>query len=147
MDVLAALERAAEDGVLEERAVLDRLVHAHEILEEDATGADRQVPDLGVAHLAVRQPDRGARRFELRMREIAPEPVEDGRVGELDGVPGAGRRNPPAVEDDERYEGEAAAWHIARKESTSSEAPPTSAPSTSGCAKRPAALSGLTEPP
>ena len=109
VDVLAAFERAAEDGVLEERAVFDRSVHAHEILQEDAAGADRQVADLGVAHLAVREPDGGARRFELRMREVAPEPIEDGRVGELDGVPGAGRRDPPAVEDDERYEREDAA--------------------------------------
>ena len=101
VDVLAALERAAEDGVLEERAVLDRLVHAHEVLEQDPPRADRQVTDLGVAHLAVREPDGGARRFELRVREFAPEPVEDGRVGELDGVPGPWRRDPPAVEDDE----------------------------------------------
>ncbi len=147
VDVLAAFERAAEDGVLEERAVLDRLVHADEVLEEDATGTDRQVADLGVAHLALREPDGGARRFELCVREIAPEPVEDGGVGELDSIPGAGRSDPPAVEDDERYERERPASHIARKESTSSEAPPTSAPSTSGWAKRPAALSGLTEPP
>ena len=80
VDVLAALERAEQRGVLEERAVLDRLVHADEILEEDAPGADRQVPDLGVAHLAVREADRGARRLELRVRVLAPEPVEDRRV-------------------------------------------------------------------
>ena len=104
--------------------------------------------DLGVAHLAFRQADRLAGRGELRVRKVAPQPVEDGRVRELDRVARAGRRDSPAVEDDERYEGiRAAVWHIALKESTSSEAPPTSAPSTSGCASSVPALSGLTEPP
>ena len=65
MDVLAALEGAAQRGVLEELAGLDRPVHAHEVLEEDAARADRQVADLGVAHLALRQADRLARRGEL----------------------------------------------------------------------------------
>ena len=104
--------------------------------------------DLGVPHLAVGQADGRARGGELRVRELAPEPVEDGRLGELDRVARTRRRDPPAVEDDERYEGiRAAVSHIALKESTSSDAPPTSAPSTSGCASSTPALSGLTEPP
>ena len=148
MDVLASLEGAAQGVVLEQLAGLDRLVHAHEVLEEDAARADRQVPDLGVPHLALRQADGRARRRELRVREVAPQPVEDGRVGELDRVARPGRRDSPAVEDDERYEGiRAAVSHIALKESTSSDAPPTRAPSTSGCASSAPALSGLTEPP
>ena len=40
----------------------------------------------------------------MRVRVLRPEPVEDGRVGEVDGVPRPGRRAAPAVEDDERYE-------------------------------------------
>ena len=51
-----------------------------------------------------------------------------------------------AVEHDERYEVEAAR-QIAAKESGSSEAPPTRAPSIDGCDKSSAAFSGLTEPP
>ena len=83
-----------------------------------------------------------------RVRVVAPQPVEDGRLGELDRVARAGRRDAPAVEDDERYEGiRAAVSHIALNDSTSSEAPPTRAPSTSGCASSTPALSGLTEPP
>ena len=35
-----------------ERAVRDGPVHASEILEEDPPGADREVADLRVAHLA-----------------------------------------------------------------------------------------------
>ena len=146
VDVLAALERADERGVLEERAVLDRLVHAHQVLEEHAAGADRQVADLGVAHLPGRQADRLAGRLERRVRVLGPEPVEDGRVRELDRVPRPGRREAPPVEDDERYE-RVAARQIAANDSTSSEAPPTRAPSTSGWARSSAALSGLTEPP
>ena len=99
---------------------------------EDAAGADRQVPDLRVAHLALGQPDRLAASLRASCAGTRPEPVEHRRRGELDGVPRAGRRAAPAVEDDERYERDAAAWQIAANESGSSEAPPTSAPSTSG---------------
>src|SRR2546421_577994 len=148
VDVLATLERAAQRLVLEELAAFDRLVHAHEVLEEDAARADREVPDLGVAHLACRQADGLAGSLELPVRIVAPEPVEDGRLGELDRVSRPGWSDPPAVEDDERYEGiRAAVSHIALKESTSRDAPPTRAPSTSGCASSAPALSGLTEPP
>ena len=57
MDVLASFEGAAKSFVLEELAGLDRPVHPHEVLEEDAARADRQVPHLGVAHLALREAD------------------------------------------------------------------------------------------
>ena len=40
--------------VLEEAAVLDRLVDADEVLLHDRAGAEVQVADLGVAHLALR---------------------------------------------------------------------------------------------
>jgi len=148
VDVLAALEGGAQDLVLEKLTALDRPVHAHEILGEDAAGADREMAHFGVAHLALRQADSPTRCDESRVRIVAPEAVEDRRLGELDRVPRSGRRDPPPVEDHERYEGiRAAVSHIVRKESTSSEAPPTSAPSTSACARSSAALSALTEPP
>ena len=85
---------------------------------------------------------------QLRVRIVTPQPVEDGRLGELDRVARAGRRDAPAVEDDECYEGiRAAVSHIALNDSTWSDAPPTRAPSPSGCASSAPALSGLTEPP
>ena len=62
------------------------------------------MPDLGVAHLAVREADRLAGRLERRVRVLGPEPVEDRRVRELDRVPRPGRGAAPPVEDDERYE-------------------------------------------
>src|SRR5439155_20187744 len=112
-----------------------------------APGADRQVSDLRVPHLARRKPDRLARGRDRLVRIGPPEPVEDRGVGELDRVPGPGRRAAPAVEDDERYERvAAAARRIASKDSTSSDAPPTRAPSTSPWPRSSAALSGLTEP-
>ena len=147
--VLRPLERPHEGGVLEERALLDRAVHALEILVEDAARANRQVADLGVAHLPLRKTNRSAGSVERRVGVAGPERVEDRRVGELDRVPGTRRRAAPPVEDDERYEREsrAAVSQIAVNDSTSSEAPPTSAPSTSGCASNSSAFSGFTEPP
>ena len=48
--------------VLEERARLDRVVDAHDVLGDDAPGAEVEVADLGVAHLARRAgPRRGPR--------------------------------------------------------------------------------------
>src|SRR3954469_1533228 len=133
MNPFAALERGSEGRVLEEGAVLDRLVHAHEILKQHSAGADREVADLAVSHLSRGQPDRAARGLEGGVRKGAPEPVEVRSRGELDGVARSGRCAAPAVEDDECYELVLApARQIAMKDSSSSDAPPTSAPSTFG---------------
>src|SRR2546429_6455932 len=148
VDVPAALERGEERGVLEEGPVLDRLVHPHQVLVEPAAGADRQVTDLGVPHLARREPRRLARGLDRRVRVAPPQVVEDGRVRQLDGVPRPRRRAAPAVEDDERYERcGVAARQIAANGSTSSEAPPTRAPSMWRWAQSSPAFSGFTEPP
>ena len=146
---LRPLEGADERRLLEERPVRDRAVHPLEVLVEHASGADRQVADLRVPHLALGQADRLAGGLQRRVRVARPQVVENARVGELDRVPGPGRRATPAIEDDERYEREsrAAVSQIAVNDPTSSEAPPTSAPSTSGCSSSSAAFSGLTEPP
>src|SRR5262245_28839731 len=144
--VLAAVECSDQRRILEERAVLDRVVHTHQVLEQDAPGADRQVPDLRVPHLPVREADRLSRGLQRGVRVLAPQPVEDGRLRELDRVPRPGRGQPPPIEDDQRYE-RIAARQIAANDSTSSDAPPTSAPSTSGWASSSDALSGFTEPP
>ena len=140
---------ADEGGVLEERPVRDRTVYTLKVLVEDAARADRQMTDLGVAHLAVRQSDRLAGGVEGRVRVARPEGVEHRRLGQLDPIPRAWGRAAPPVEDDERYERDsrAAVSQIAVNDSTSSEAPPTRAPSTSGCASSSSAFSGFTEPP
>ena len=132
-------------------AVRDRPVHALEVLQQDPARSDREVPDLRVAHLAVRQADGLPGRRERRVRIASPERVEDGRVGLVDRISGPGRRKSPAVEDDEddrpQATASAPARQIAANDVASSDAPPTSAPSTSGSASSTAALSGLTEPP
>src|SRR5918995_1139438 len=147
LSLTRACERVHERRVLEELAGRDGVVDPHEVLEDDAAGADREVADLGVAHLAGRQPDGLTRRVQGRVRKALPELVEDGRLRQLDGVPGAGRSAPPAVEDDERYERiRAAASQMAVNDSTSRDAPPTRAPSTSRSPNRGSTLSGLAEP-
>ena len=101
------------------------------------------MPDLGVPHLAGGQADGLARCGERRVREQAPEGVEDRRLGELDGVPRARRGEAPAIEDDQRYEREAAVRHRLEKDAGSREAPPTRAPSMSGCAEQVGGVLGL----
>src|SRR4029077_17442814 len=117
-----AFEHAAQRVVLEERAVRDRAVHAHQVLVETPPGADREMADLGVAHLPRRQSDRLTRGVEGRVRVGAPEAVEDGSVRQLDGIARPRWRATPPVEDDERYEWAATARQIAANDSTSSEA-------------------------
>ncbi len=154
MDVAAALSRAPERGseraVLRERAVLDREAHAREVLEQDPARPDREVPHLRVPHLSHWKPDRLTGGGERRVRIAIPQRVEGGRARELDGVSRPGRGDPPAVQDDEDdglQAASAAARQIASNDTRSSEAPPTSAPSTSGSGRSTAALSGLTDPP
>ena len=96
------VDRLGEHRVLEERAVLDREVDARELLVDDAAGADVEVTDLGVAHLALGQPDGEPRRAQLGRRALGEEPVEVGRVGGLDGVARRGRGLAEAVHDDEQ---------------------------------------------
>src|SRR5262249_44697391 len=102
VDALAALERGDERRVLEEGTVGNCPVDAHEVLEEDAAGPDREVADFGVAHLSVREAYGLTGRGERRVRKLAPEAVEVRRAGELDGVAGTGRSAAPTVEDDQR---------------------------------------------
>src|SRR5919106_3740277 len=138
--VPAAFARTAkgahESLVLEEGSGLDRAVDAHQVLEDDTSRPDRQVADLRVAHLARREADVLTGGAQDGVRVAGPERVEDRGVGELHRVAGPGRRAPPSVENDEGYERKrrAAVSQIVVKESTSSDAPPTRAPSTSGWA-------------
>ena len=106
--LLRALERGHQRRVLEERSVADGGVHALQVLEEDPARPDRQVPDLGVAHLTGREADGLTGCGERRVWELAPEAVEDRRARQLDGVAGTGRSAAPAIENDERYEVDAA---------------------------------------
>src|SRR5262249_24612742 len=118
----------------------------NEVLVQDPAGAERQMADLRVPHLPVRQADGTARGLQRRVRILRPEPVEDRCPGELDRVARADGCAAPAVQDHKRYEREPAR-PMAANESGWSEAPPTRAPSIEGCASSSSALSGFTEPP
>ena len=155
----AGRARRAQHLVLGERAVRDRVVDPRQVLPDDRAGAEVEVADLGVPHLAVREPDRPAAGVELGVAIGAPQLVEHGSVGELDGVSGARRREPPAVEDHQADRGHrrrtgtrrehhgTAAATIPANSTGSRLAPPTSAPSTSGWARISAAFSAFTLPP
>ena len=61
-----------------------------QVLLDDRARAQVEVADLGVAHLALGQPDGRAPGRQRRVRPALPELVEDRRVGQLDGVARAG---------------------------------------------------------
>ena len=58
-------ERFPKHRVFVERAVVDALVDADEILQDDAPASHDHVPDFGVSHLPVRQAHRGAAGLQL----------------------------------------------------------------------------------
>ena len=104
-----AVDRLGEHGVVEERAVLDREVDARELLVDDAAGPDVEVPDLGVAHLALGQADgQPGRARAASWAHSAKDAVEVGRVRGLDGVARRGRGLAEAVHDDEQR------WEVLR---------------------------------
>ena len=142
--------RLAQCLVLEERAVLDRLVDPQQVLLHDRTRAEVQVAHLGVPHLALRQADGRPVCDERGVRILLPELVEDRSVRQLDRVAWPRLRERPPVEYHQKGAREAhceAALKISAKPFGSRLAPPTSAPSTSGWARISAALSGFTLPP
>ena len=159
--------RGDEGRTLEEGAVGDRGVDPGQVLEDRASGAEVQMPDLGVAHLAGRQTDGVLGRAEGRVRPVPPEPAPDRHRGRRDRVGRGVVADPEAIEDDEddgpRPAGRslahpvtaaprAAAVNPARAtipaiSSGLSDAPPTSAPSIAGSARNSAMLAEVTLPP
>ena len=75
---------------------------AYQILHHHASGAEIEVADFAVAHLALGKTDAEPRRFEQRARAARPERVPDRGVGEGDGVSFGFRAIAPAIEYDER---------------------------------------------
>ena len=157
MDARRLRERRADHGILGERPVGHRIVDPGEVLAHDRAGAEVEVTDLGVAHLALGQPDGPAAGGQLRVRVGRPQRVEHRGAGEVHGVPGPRGGQAPAVEHDEAGRGDgqrhrpgrpsareqdlrgprngglahpaSAASTIAANASGSRLAPPTSAPS------------------
>ena len=52
-----ALDQAEQRGRFVDRSGVHRLVDAGQVLQNDPTGADVQMADFGVPHLAFRQTD------------------------------------------------------------------------------------------
>src|SRR6185369_248357 len=69
-----------------EVAVADRLVDARQLLVDDVSRAHVHVPDFVVAHLPLGQTDGEPRGVDERVRELAIERVERGRLRQPDGV-------------------------------------------------------------
>jgi hypothetical protein len=90
-----------EHRIFEERAIVDALIDAHDILVDDASRADVEMADFAVAHLAHWKPDPFLRGLDQRARVIAPEPVEHRSARETNGVGFFLFAPAPAVHDDE----------------------------------------------
>ena len=65
---------------------MNRLADAHQLLADDAAGADGQMTDLGITHLPVREPDGTAAGFDQSMGVGMPEGIHHGGVSSPDGV-------------------------------------------------------------
>src|SRR5260370_36866568 len=72
------LHRSEEDRILPKTSIPDSQVDTREVLVDDAAGAYVQVANLGVALLALRQPDRFTGRPEDRMRPPRPKRIPMG---------------------------------------------------------------------
>ena len=113
-------------------------------------GSIRRSTAAFVATLS-RASGRLARRLEAAVRKLGEDAVPVPHRGGLEGIAGRIVAYAEAVKDDEK-DGQLpaaspAARTMAANASAWSEAPPTSAPSMSGCRKKPPALSAVTLPP
>ncbi len=99
--ITRAIDQRAQGGVVEERPVRDRAVDARERLQHEPAGADGEMPDLGVALLTRREPDRLAARLHERVRPARLERIELGRPRRRRSRCRTGRGVSPPVEDDE----------------------------------------------
>ena len=158
--LLRRIETRVDDLVFVDGTRAARAVDARKLLMDDATGADVQMPDLGIAHLALRQADRLAGR--LKARALTGEQlVEKRRACKRDGIAGTCGRKPEAVHDNEAHRKREAfsrrrienahycmtAFTSWMKESHLRLAPPISPPSMSGSATSASTLPGFIEPP
>ena len=98
---LRGLDRGDQRRVLVERSIGDRLVDAHDVLIDDAPGAEVEVPDLAVAHLPVRQADVVPGGADENVRVPLVEPGERRHARQSYGVAVGFGTLAESVEDDE----------------------------------------------
>ena len=79
----------------------DRGADARQILHHHAAGADIEMADFGIAHLAVGQADVLAGGVQKAVRQALPQPVEGRRLGLADGVVRRVLAPAPAVQNDQ----------------------------------------------
>ena len=91
-------DQPRQGGVGGQCAVRDGGIDAADVLIDDAAGAEVEMADLGIAHLAAGQPDLGAAGLQQRLRARRHEPVVDRRRGLGDGVVLGFRAVAPAVQ-------------------------------------------------
>ena len=89
--------RSTSAGALLDVAVGDCAADARQILHDHAAGADIEMADFGIAHLAVGQADVVARGVQKAVRPVPPQPVEGRRLGLADGIVGGIVAPTPAV--------------------------------------------------
>ena len=98
---LSRLYRAVDHGVIADGAGAACHVDARELLMHHAAGADVEMPDLGVAHLPLRQAHGLPRRFELGVRAGFEQLVENRRGRQRNGISGTRGGQAQAVHDDQ----------------------------------------------
>jgi hypothetical protein len=81
-------DQAAQRGGAHDLAIGNGRGDARQVLHHQPAGADIEMSDLGVAHLAGRQADVLARRVQEGVRAGRPQAVEAGRAGLADRVVG-----------------------------------------------------------
>src|SRR5579863_7208786 len=105
---LGARDLAAGDGRAD----------ARQVLQHHAAGADIEMADFGIAHLAAGQADVLARGAQKAVRQVLPQPVEGRRLGLADGVIRRVLAPAPAVEHNKHHG--AALLHSIRSRSVAS---------------------------
>src|SRR5919198_6302740 len=98
-----ALDQAREGGGSFDLAAGDRDIDARQVLDHEATGADVEMPDLGIAHLALRQADLGARSPQEGVGTARPQTVESGSAGLSNGVVSGLLAPAPSVKYDQHH--------------------------------------------
>ena len=97
------LDKLDERGGAIDLAVGDRVVDARQVLHHHAPGADVEMADLGIAHLAIGQSDILAGGVQEAVRAGLPKPVERRRFGLAHGVVGCFLAPAPSVQNDQHH--------------------------------------------
>ena len=95
------LHRREQHRMREEFSVLDHLIDAGDVHVNDATGADVEMSDFAVAHLAFGQADKRAAGVNQRVGIFAQQAVINRLARKGDGIGFGFGAVTPAVEDDE----------------------------------------------